>query len=72
MQAADIQADPRDVITRRQRARLVRTRYPGAPTESEPGELLTMGDGGQWFHPYSGGAPVKITDANRAGLELSA
>jgi hypothetical protein len=33
-----------------------------------PGELLTMGDGSQWFHPFSGAAPVKITDHNRADL----
>lgn len=27
----------------------------------EPGELLTMLDGSQWFHPYTGAKPVQIT-----------
>lgn len=25
------------------------------------GELLTMGDGSRWFHPWSGGAPTQLT-----------
>lgn len=27
---------------------------------NRPGETLTMGDGARWFHPYSGGAPVRL------------
>jgi hypothetical protein len=33
-----------------------------------PGELLTMDDGTEWFHPHGGEAPVLITDQNRSGL----
>ncbi len=36
----------------------------------EPGELLTMEGGEQWFHPFGGGAPVKIDDINRKRLEV--
>lgn len=32
------------------------------------GLLLTMGDGSEWFHPYSGAAPVQITSDNRSDL----
>lgn len=29
----------------------------------EPGELLTMSDGSQWFHPYIGARPVQYRGA---------
>lgn len=35
---------------------------------NKPGELLTMDDGTQWFHAYTGSAPVQITSKNRSGL----
>lgn len=38
--------------------REVRTRY-GARYWAY-GEVLTMRDGTQWLHPYSGGAPIKL------------
>jgi hypothetical protein len=65
--------DPRDQITRNQRARFTFGRlFDDGPQDNRPGELLTMGDGSQWFHAYSGKAPVEITDANRSGLTISA
>lgn len=66
------QRDPRDVIRRNQRARFSFVRYPGAEPDNRPGELLSMGDDSQWFHAYSGAAPVRITAANRDGLTLEA
>lgn len=36
----------------------------------ETGELLTMSDGVQWFHPYGGGGPSLICDENRDRLEV--
>lgn len=42
--------------------------WDGQSPASQPGELLTMDDGTQWFHPYSGAAPVQVTHVNRSGL----
>jgi DNA-directed RNA polymerase subunit RPC12/RpoP len=42
----------------------------GEPYGSAPGELVTTRDETQWFHAYTGAAPVKITAANRAGLRI--
>lgn len=47
---------PRDQITSRQVMTL------GA---HGPGELLTMGDRSEWFHPYTGAAPIRT---NRRAL----
>jgi len=33
---------------------------PGYPARLQSGEVLTMGDGARWFHPYSGGAPRRL------------
>lgn len=30
---------------------------------NQSGERLTMGDGSIWFHPYSGGAPIRERQA---------
>lgn len=33
---------------------------PEPNTDLRSGELLTMGDGARWFHPYSGAAPRRL------------
>lgn len=63
--------DPTARLERRQRARFMfAAATPYGPGDWRPGELLTMGDGSQWFHRYGGGAPVKITDATRGALSV--
>lgn len=51
----------------RQRDRIAERK---AATLNGPGELLTMGDGARWFHPYTGAAPVRITPENEADLSV--
>lgn len=43
-----------DAITARSVGTLI------AKPELGPGELLTMGDGSKWFHPYNGAAPFNL------------
>jgi hypothetical protein len=33
---------------------------PTPNTDLRSGELLTMGDGSRWFHPFSGAAPLRL------------
>jgi hypothetical protein len=32
------------------------------PRVQDGGVILTMRDGAQWFHPYNGGAPVRLPE----------
>lgn len=45
---------------------------PDYPPDNRAGELLTMTNGEQWFHPNNGGEPIRITDENRRGLMVAA
>lgn len=39
-------------------------RGPGDQRGPVPGETLVMEDGSMWFHPYAGGAPTRVAEAD--------